>query len=486
MKKIIVQIKDNYQLQLLIIIFIALILRIYGLGKEDFWHDEVRTIWYLSKDSNFIQVIKRVSENLQGPTYYMFMHFWAQIFNINEITLRIPSVVFGTITIYYLYKFTKELIDRKAALITCLLLSISYRHIYYSQEARTYSLTVLLTLISYIYFHKHLTKHTKYNSFIYILSSVLLINSHYFGFYIILAQNIFVLIQIVKRNFTYDKLIKWLISQTFILILILPTVYLFLGVQIHNHYFERGKVPDFFTAVSIFKFLSGSRALLYIFFIFSSLALLRYGSEKYSNLKGVFIKNLNNDSFQILLTWLFIPIITCLLISYFYKPTYYIKYFIISILPLYMLAGIGISTLKNRWIQSLVILFLVFYSFSYIAKNHNIYEKTRWSKIAERIDSEYKDGDVVIFLPDYIHQEFDYYSTRNQLNKIYLNKNEDFSKSHNINRLISNEFNQIWIVTWKFKNRKEELINILNEYKVNHSNRYSDRKYSSITKLSRK
>lgn len=68
------------------------------------------------------------------------------------MSLRVPSVIFGVLTIFVVYLIGRKLFDRKVALILSLLLATSGLHIYYSQEARMYSLaSFLVSLLVYLF-----------------------------------------------------------------------------------------------------------------------------------------------------------------------------------------------------------------------------------------------------------------------------------------------------------------------------------------------
>ena len=90
-----------------------------------------------------------------------------------------------------IYIIGKQIFDIYVGILSSLLIAFSVFHIQYSQEARTYSISVLLTLIS-MYFFIELLKKMNYRILIgYVLSSILLIYSHIYGFFIIIAQNMY-------------------------------------------------------------------------------------------------------------------------------------------------------------------------------------------------------------------------------------------------------------------------------------------------------
>ncbi len=63
---------------------------------------------------------------------------------------RVLSIVAGILTIPVLYLLTSRLIDKWAAVVAATVLALSPVHIWYSQEARMYTMTVLLVAISYL------------------------------------------------------------------------------------------------------------------------------------------------------------------------------------------------------------------------------------------------------------------------------------------------------------------------------------------------
>jgi uncharacterized membrane protein len=80
------------------------------------------------------------------------LHFWMLLFGQSEIAVRALSACLGIISVLLIYKVGRELYNRKIGLIASLLMTISTFAIYSSQEARQYSLLLLLTLLSFLFF----------------------------------------------------------------------------------------------------------------------------------------------------------------------------------------------------------------------------------------------------------------------------------------------------------------------------------------------
>lgn len=130
-----------------IILFLGTILRLISLNQS-LWLDEATTSNVASHFS-FKEILTVFSPNdFHPPLYYMMMKIWVNIFGNSEISLRIPSIIFGVATIYIVYKISKNY-------LAPLLLATSGLAIYYSQEARMYSLTAfLVTLVFYLFISK--------------------------------------------------------------------------------------------------------------------------------------------------------------------------------------------------------------------------------------------------------------------------------------------------------------------------------------------
>ena len=188
---------------LILIILLGLFLRLYGIGSESFWIDEAATAY--TTQQNVSGIIEDIYIDMtilpdyfvrsgQSPFYYLVINYWTKIVGLSEANLRLLSAIFGVVSIYIIFLIGKIIFDYRVGLISSFLLSINYLHINYSQEARTYSLGILLTLLS-VYFLLNALKQKKASCWTaHVLSSTLLIYTHYFGFFILLFEYLFLLI----------------------------------------------------------------------------------------------------------------------------------------------------------------------------------------------------------------------------------------------------------------------------------------------------
>ena len=85
----------------LVILIVGILLRFYGLSSESIWIDEIISIE--SSSLSFIDIINPTyasgSEYANPPLYTLFLKCWMGLFGDSEFALRLPSAIFGCISI---------------------------------------------------------------------------------------------------------------------------------------------------------------------------------------------------------------------------------------------------------------------------------------------------------------------------------------------------------------------------------------------------
>jgi uncharacterized membrane protein len=128
-----------------IVLFLSLLLRLISLNQS-LWLDEATTA-LVSQMPVYDFFSKFMPADFHPPLYYLVIHYWTVLFGTSEVVLRLPSVIFGILSIYTIYTIAKEL-KFKWPIIPALFLATSGLHIYYSQEARMYMM--VSWLVSYL------------------------------------------------------------------------------------------------------------------------------------------------------------------------------------------------------------------------------------------------------------------------------------------------------------------------------------------------
>jgi hypothetical protein len=129
------------EVALILILLLAAALRFHQLHVNSLWDDER---WEARSADKELSTI--LSENPLALRHAV-AHVFRSIGN-QETIFRLPYLAFGLLGIAMIFKTGKALFDDTVGLVAAFLLTVSAFHIEYSQEGRSYSLTVFLVLAS--------------------------------------------------------------------------------------------------------------------------------------------------------------------------------------------------------------------------------------------------------------------------------------------------------------------------------------------------
>lgn len=130
----------------------AAALRFATLGVQAYHHDEIVTASRVLRGS-FWHAMEAVGFSESAPPlYYTLAWFWTQITGTGEFGLRSLSALAGVATVPVAYLLGAELRGRRAGVVAAALVAVNPMLLWYSQEARSYALLVLLTALAALYF----------------------------------------------------------------------------------------------------------------------------------------------------------------------------------------------------------------------------------------------------------------------------------------------------------------------------------------------
>jgi len=135
---------------LVLLLVLATALRVIGLGDESFWFDEGYTVAFVSMPFTKMLAYMPTHEP-HPPLYFIIVNIWSCL-GVSELLLRLPSAIFGVLTVLVLWRCVREQWGIAPAFAAAALCATSGICIWYSQEARMYSLVLLLAAISMRYF----------------------------------------------------------------------------------------------------------------------------------------------------------------------------------------------------------------------------------------------------------------------------------------------------------------------------------------------
>ncbi len=131
---------------LLALLVLAFTLRLYKLNAQSLWYDEAVTAQVVQQ--GLPELARWTADDIQPPLYYVVLSAWTRLAGVSEWALRFPSAWFGLLMVVLGYAMGRRLFGRIAGLFTALLATTHPLWVYYSQEARMYTLLSALGMLA--------------------------------------------------------------------------------------------------------------------------------------------------------------------------------------------------------------------------------------------------------------------------------------------------------------------------------------------------
>lgn len=133
-------------ISLIALSIIALVLRLLNLNS-DLWVDEVLTLVdYARKPLG--EILTSFPNQNQHMLFSVLARASFDIFGESAWALRLPSVLFGVGSIWAMFFLCRKLLGVKEGLLAAALMTVSYHHIWFSQNARGYMGLLFFTLLA--------------------------------------------------------------------------------------------------------------------------------------------------------------------------------------------------------------------------------------------------------------------------------------------------------------------------------------------------
>ncbi len=203
--------------------------RFYYIPLRDISLDEPFTIFHAQESIG--RILKLPSMNEPNPPLFMLlMHIWVKLFGIGQYSVRSLPLVFNALNAVFIYLLGKKLSNTWGGLIAAGMFIISIYQFFFGTEARTYSLLLCATASAMYYLFSLQINSSKRIYFVgLIISNLVLIYSHYFGWFVVFMEFVTALIcfrntnalkkiflVIVLTALSYLPMMKVVIKQFFI------------------------------------------------------------------------------------------------------------------------------------------------------------------------------------------------------------------------------------------------------------------------------
>lgn len=406
------KISKNQYLWIIAVILLNFILKISTVDNSPLWYDEIISIKNAYQDFGHIKHTSEWDNN--PPFYYYCLSVVIKIFGDTEFIVRFLSVLFSSIAAGYLFLISNKYFNTVVAISVSLLFLASNIVFYYSHEARAYSLTLMLSLIStWLYFELK----NKQGISTWILLGVvnfLIVYTHYIAGLVLFFQTILMLFyfdKIQKKHYSYSLII------TIILVFIRFTKKQFLLIFNFN-----SSENTFWLQKSEFEYLK------------EVLSSFLFGDRIYIILLGIaalvlvllLIKKIPS---QFYITYSFLLGVSSIFLLYLlgkFTPIFLDRYLLFSIPFLYLtIASIGMYIKNSIFSLSIFCLFFI-YVFNKVNLMPN--KNMDYRSTVNFIKKEKKNDDLIIIKTKDIMPIFGYYYEKDFLK----NKKSELSENENI------------------------------------------------------
>ncbi len=198
------------------------ILRTVRLDLQPLWWDEGWSVYFATAD--IPSMLARTAVDIHPPFYYLLLHIWIAIAGSSAISVRLFSVLVGTVSIPLLFFLGRRLFSTRVGIMAALTMAVAPFHIYYSQEVRMYALVTLLALCSMYLFLSLLEGEeagsaSRIRWLLYVVVTSLAMYTQYYAAFIPLSQIIYIFVRFSRYK---PLLAKWLGVQMALLLSYLP------------------------------------------------------------------------------------------------------------------------------------------------------------------------------------------------------------------------------------------------------------------------
>lgn len=471
----------------LVTLLLAFALRIYRLPDQSLWYDEALSVYYAGQPLR--EALAGISGSDHPPLHSLLLHFWMAVAGRSEFAVRYPSLWWGVLSGALLYRLGTQLFDKSTGLLVVVLLAVSPLHVWYSQEARMYSLALALSLGVMLALQAVIARReaSSWPWAGYVLVGALALYTHFYTSFVLIFANLafgeWWLVRTVREGWRAMRglLARWAAAQGVILLLFAPWGRFVADQYATNATYWHGAlglkqiIHD--TALA---FVAGDRVHSPLAqtgaWALAILALLGLQAAAQSGSQPAQQDLSRGERALWLLLWLAVPVATLFAISHD-RPKFAPRYLLLSLPPMLLLAAVGSICLAlsawehkpslghriKRWLAAagLLLMGALVISTSVTSLQKQYLDETLarpdFRAVTAYIEHHGTPGDVIVLVGGHSYPAFDYYfdghlpvhpmpfgllpSTRDPL---------DYRAVAQLNEIATDQ-ERLWLVLWQYR-----------------------------------
>ena len=174
------------------------VLRVATIDTRGLWLDEAVSLDQASR--TLAGTIATQVGGVHPPLFHILMHFWIQLVGTGEVALRSFALLFGMAAIAAAWWAGRVLLSRRAGLLAAGIIALSPYHIWYSQEARMYTMMLFFALLSLGWLGLAIRHGTPGRWTAYFVVTLLGLYTHYFFAFLVIGEVLhFVVFEVFGR-----------------------------------------------------------------------------------------------------------------------------------------------------------------------------------------------------------------------------------------------------------------------------------------------
>ena len=353
---------------LLAMVALTLLARLWGITDETAWWDEIFGLWQSEAETfgEYWSLFYRFDPTTtMAPVYFLGQFCWSRIFGATVMSLRLYSVLLGSLAVLPLFFIGRRLFGVTAGWVACLCYALALPHIFYAQEIRHHGLVTTLCAYSLWTFLIAVDRTQKRWLALHFMVNALLLWSSIMTVFMFAVEGIYLLLFYLRP---LGRFTVWVIVHS----VILATLLLWVKIQAVAKPFWLAP-PTNRELVNAVVVMVGGRfsndnPSPYLPFSFS-LELILVGLffccvvyVCWSSLRGQDESPGQAIPFRttfLLLAWFVLPIGLLFAGAVLYKPVFLYRYLLYASFPLYLFVGAAVGRVRRPLSKALIVCTLV-------------------------------------------------------------------------------------------------------------------------------
>ncbi len=393
----------------LLVVALGTLLRLYRIGAQPLWVDEASSLRFAQGSLAQLWSWSTLVDPGNPPLYYSLLHGWL-VFGDSEASLRLLSTLFGVLTIPLVYALGRTIRDRRLGIVSALLFAISPFQVWYSQEARGYSLLTFGATLAMLGVASLLRQPERSGSvreaswawLAYVVGTAIALLAHDTAVFLPIGANVVML----GWWWTHGRgphgfLRTWLVAQLAVLCLWGTWLPAYLQQVVH------GESYSWIPRPTVGSVMSGAYALYggvtrETPYLVEALLVLALG--------GLGLWTWKHDR-----RWIVFALVFGLsaplgeLIVSVWRPIFLTQTLIWAAVPVYLTIAAGLLGLRSRVVAGAALVTLIALTGFGLRSYYYLHDKEAWDQAAAYVDQRLQRGDAIVYSVGYLQIPFDYY-----------------------------------------------------------------------------